>query len=149
MSRYNKKYINTKKGNAFVGLIIWSLIIWSVTSLFSSTENKTKNEDVNSYKTDSYLEGGYDWASDNYIDNFQDCQDQFGTGYDEDECNRYVKDNYTGHQTFGDYECTEDCSGHEAGYQWAEGNGVEDVDDCGGNSDSFIEGCYSYVEENY
>lgn len=50
---------------------------------------------------------------------------------------------------FNGYPCTEDCSGHEAGYDWAEENGIEDSDDCGGNSNSFIEGCESYVEENY
>lgn len=43
--------------------------------------------------------------------------------------------------------CTEDCSGHEAGYQWAEENEIQDPYDCGGNSDSFIEGCESYAEE--
>lgn len=47
------------------------------------------------------------------------------------------------------YDCTEDCSGHEAGYEWAEENDIDDVDDCSGNSNSFIEGCQSYVEENY
>lgn len=50
---------------------------------------------------------------------------------------------------FNGYPCTEDCSGHEAGYEWAGENGIESVDDCGGNSESFIEGCMSYVEENY
>jgi hypothetical protein len=45
--------------------------------------------------------------------------------------------------------CTIDCSGHEAGYQWAERKGITDDDDCGGKSRSFIEGCQSYVEENY
>ena len=49
--------------------------------------------------------------------------------------------------TFKGYECTDDCSGHEAGYDWAEENGVTSVDDCGGNSNSFIEGCESYAEE--
>lgn len=142
-------FFNLQKGNTFVGLIIWGVIIWSLFSIFSSDENQNSSYQNDVYKTNSYEESGYDWASNNDIDNFDDCQDQFGTGYDEDECNRYVKDNYTGHQTFGDYECTEDCSGHEAGYEWAEENSVEDVDDCGGNSDSFIEGCYSYVEENY
>lgn len=44
--------------------------------------------------------------------------------------------------------CTEDCSGHEAGYSWAEEKGIDDPDDCGGNSQSFIEGCQSYAEEN-
>lgn len=51
--------------------------------------------------------------------------------------------------TFNGYECTEDCSGHEAGYEWAQENGIDNTDNCGGNSNSFIEGCQSYVEENY
>ncbi|WP_140726554.1 hypothetical protein [Pseudomonas sp. Hp2] len=45
------------------------------------------------------------------------------------------------------YTCTQDCSGHEAGYRWAEQRGIEDPDDCGGNSQSFIEGCEAYAEE--
>lgn len=49
--------------------------------------------------------------------------------------------------TFGDYGCTEDCSGHEAGYEWAEQQGVTDPDECGGYSWSFEEGCRQYAEE--
>jgi hypothetical protein len=49
--------------------------------------------------------------------------------------------------TFKGYPCTRDCSGHEAGYEWAEENGIDDPDDCGGNSESFIEGCRAYAEE--
>lgn len=40
-------------------------------------------------------------------------------------------------------------SGHSAGYEWAEENNVSS---CGGNSDSFIEGCEEYLsqqEEEY
>ncbi len=48
---------------------------------------------------------------------------------------------------FKGYECTVDCSGHEAGYQWAEEKGIDDPEDCGGNSESFIEGCRAYAEE--
>jgi hypothetical protein len=48
---------------------------------------------------------------------------------------------------FREYPCTVDCSGHEAGYEWAERKGIEDADDCGGNSDSFIEGCRAWAEE--
>ncbi len=48
---------------------------------------------------------------------------------------------------YGD-DCTDDCSGHEAGYEWAEENGIDDPDDCSGNSQSFVEGCESWVEEN-
>jgi|YNPMSStandDraft_1061717.scaffolds.fasta_scaffold23882_2 hypothetical protein len=50
--------------------------------------------------------------------------------------------------TFHGYICTEDCSGHEAGYEWAEEHDITDPDDCGGNSQSFIEGCQAYAEEN-
>jgi len=48
---------------------------------------------------------------------------------------------------FHGYDCTNDCSGHEAGYQWAEEHEIADQDECGGNSESFIEGCKAYVEE--
>jgi hypothetical protein len=43
--------------------------------------------------------------------------------------------------------CTEDCSGHDAGYQWAQENEITDPDDCDGNNDSFLEGCRAYGEE--
>ena len=50
-------------------------------------------------------------------------------------------------QTFGGYPCTEDCSGHEAGYQWAEQNGLTDPSECPfGNSQSFYEGCLAYTQ---
>lgn len=51
-------------------------------------------------------------------------------------------------QTFGGYECTEDCSGHRAGYEWAEENDISDESDCSGNSTSFNEGCQAYVEDH-
>lgn len=49
--------------------------------------------------------------------------------------------------TYHGYDCTEDCSGHEAGYTWAENHDITDPDDCGGNSESFIEGCQAHAEE--
>ena len=58
------------------------------------------------------------------------------------------RDSYEGE--YGSFEgdgCTEDCSGHEAGYEWAEDKGIEDPDDCGGTSWSFEEGCRAYAEE--
>lgn len=48
---------------------------------------------------------------------------------------------------FHGYDCQDDCSGHEAGYEWAERKGITDPDDCRGNSDSFIEGCVAFTEE--
>jgi hypothetical protein len=29
-------------------------------------------------------------------------------------------------RTFGGYECTDNCSGHKAGYKWAEAKGITD-----------------------
>lgn len=49
--------------------------------------------------------------------------------------------------TRDNWECTDDCSGHDAGYEWASDKGIDDPDDCGGNSDSFIEGCQAYANE--
>lgn len=49
--------------------------------------------------------------------------------------------------TFLGYRCTQDCSGHEAGYEWAQRKGITDPDECGGNSQSFIEGCIAWAEE--
>jgi hypothetical protein len=50
--------------------------------------------------------------------------------------------------TFHGYDCTDDCSGHEAGYEWAEENDIDDEDECESHSESFNEGCRAYVEEN-
>lgn len=48
--------------------------------------------------------------------------------------------------SFEGYPCTQDCSGHEAGYDWAERRGIDDPDDCSGNSNSFVEGCRAWAE---
>lgn len=45
------------------------------------------------------------------------------------------------------YVCTQDCSGHEAGFSWAQENDLSDSTECGGNSQSFIEGCESFVAD--
>lgn len=45
------------------------------------------------------------------------------------------------HGSFAGKGCTQDCSGHQAGYAWAEQKGITDPGDCGGKSRSFIEGC--------
>jgi hypothetical protein len=51
-------------------------------------------------------------------------------------------------QTFGGFDCTVDCSGHSAGYKWAEKKGITDEDDCPyGNSQSFHEGCIAYTQD--
>ncbi|WP_292577784.1 hypothetical protein [Mesorhizobium sp.] len=50
-------------------------------------------------------------------------------------------------QTFGGNDCTVDCSGHKAGYDWAEKNQISDESDCSSNSQSFNEGCRTYLED--
>ena len=50
--------------------------------------------------------------------------------------------------TSDNWDCIGDCSGHWAGYEWAEDRGIYDPEDCGGNSISFIEGCEAYANEN-
>lgn len=42
--------------------------------------------------------------------------------------------------------CVANCSGHDAGYEWAEQNAIADPNDCGGDSDSFVEGCMAYAQ---
>jgi hypothetical protein len=50
-------------------------------------------------------------------------------------------------RTYAGFNCTVDCSGHEAGYRWAERNSIDDEDYCpDGDSESFHEGCIAYVE---
>jgi hypothetical protein len=51
-------------------------------------------------------------------------------------------------EDFEGYPCTVDCSGHEAGYAWAEENAITDPDDCSGKSRSFVEGCRAYADEH-
>lgn len=50
--------------------------------------------------------------------------------------------------TSSNWDCTSDCSGHEAGYNWASDNGICDTEYTDGNSDSFNEGVQAYANEN-
>lgn len=43
--------------------------------------------------------------------------------------------------------CTKDCSGHKAGYAWAQKKAVTKPEDCKGRSESFVKGCRIYVAE--
>ncbi|MDP7477164.1 MAG: hypothetical protein QF442_01825 [Candidatus Peribacteraceae bacterium] len=104
----------------------------------------------NTYYEEEDWDYGYEWAENYDPESFDDCQDQFGTGDAEDGCNEYVQEyHYDGEESFHGYPCTEDCSGHIAGYEWAEENDISDTYDCDGYSVSFDEGCEAYVDENY
>lgn len=47
--------------------------------------------------------------------------------------------------TFEGYDCEDDCSGHRAGWDWAERKAITNPGDCSGKSQSFIEGCQAYA----
>ena len=51
-------------------------------------------------------------------------------------------------QTFRGYECTQDCSGHRAGYAWAKNKRITVESYCTSRSNSFNEGCEAYVKES-
>ena len=53
----------------------------------------------------------------------------------------------TGVVYFKGQACSADCSGHVAGYLWAEERDVSKDKECSGESQSFIEGCEQYVSE--
>jgi hypothetical protein len=42
-------------------------------------------------------------------------------------------------------QCTSDCSGHDAGFDWARNEGIADASDCSGDSQSFREGCEAFA----
>ena len=64
-----------------------------------------------------------------------------------------INSNSVAAREFGGYECTLDCSGHKAGYEWAEAEGVTRVSQCNSmlrrypNRRSFYEGCLVYLED--
>ena len=49
-------------------------------------------------------------------------------------------------QENGSGDCTSDCSGHDAGWQYAKEHELSDASQCTGDSDSFVAGCKSYIE---
>ena len=49
-------------------------------------------------------------------------------------------------QFAGRWSCSDDCSGHLAGWRWAVEHSVRKADECeGSNSESFFEGCQIYL----
>ncbi|MGE4072689.1 MAG: hypothetical protein AB7E72_16090 [Lysobacterales bacterium] len=66
-------------------------------------------------------------------------------GHRYDDGDAYEPAEYTASAPAFD-NCKDDCSGHQAGFEWAESKGITDPSDCSGNSQSFIEGCQVYAE---
>lgn len=138
----------------------WISLIFATNSLTFFNQNNTSIPPIQQQNSLIYsseknfpvisdFDIGYNWAESNDINNFSSCQNKFWTSQSENGCNEYVKKHYTGYRSFHWYECSEDCGGHEAGYDWAEENDISDKEECDWNSDSFIEGCQAYIEENY
>lgn len=68
--------------------------------------------------------------------------------FDEDAArDRAVDDlSYESYSSIGQpYGCTDDCSGHEAGFEWAKEGGLTDGS-CYSESESFNEGCQAYAD---
>ncbi|MGA7326251.1 MAG: hypothetical protein WBX25_17650 [Rhodomicrobium sp.] len=52
-------------------------------------------------------------------------------------------------RTFGGYECTDDCSGHAAGYRWAAEHDIDEEQYCPeGDSQPFHEGCLVHTQDS-
>ena len=64
----------------------------------------------------------------------------FGQEYDPSDVDAYDVEEPS-------FLCTQDCSGHEAGFQWAQENDLTETYQCGGDSQSFIEGCEGFVQQ--
>ena len=79
-----------------------------------------------------------------YWSNTDNHHSQVSTATSEDDSDGGTADDPV---AFHGDPCTVDCSGHQAGYDWAEQHDIDDEDNCGGNSESFIEGCKAYVRE--
>ncbi len=48
---------------------------------------------------------------------------------------------------FRGYPCTKDCSGHAAGYRWADARDITDPNTCPYSNNSFWEGCLAHTDE--
>lgn len=80
-------------------------------------------------------------------DAIDDYRDVYRPDFDEDAARDAAESEMAGRGYNYSYGCTDDCSGHEAGWQWRAENGfpVEDPSTYG-NSNSFAEGAMAYEE---
>ncbi len=101
-------------------LFVVLILIWVISALFDGDDNSSNN----SYKPSEY---NTNYRSYNNNSNYGSYND-------------YSDDNYTP-EPENPYN---EGSGHSAGYEWAEKNGVSS---CGGSSNSFIEGCEEYLSQ--
>lgn len=114
---------------AWIAIAVVAVVVWQCTRDRSSEEGATES-------SSAYADaGGTGYAPSpaaEQVEGYRSPPPYVGSGYQD---------------AGAPYGCTQDCSGHEAGWSWAEENGLTDPDDCGGNSLSFEEGCMAYAEE--
>jgi len=114
-----------KKILIFITVFVLLFLISSCGSNQSIDSSYTELSDKKDY------DYWYKWASDNDVDDFDYCDDEFWSSYwwAEDWCNEYVQENhYNWDTSFWGYECTEGCGWHEAGSEWSNENGIETLD---------------------
>ena len=104
----------------------------------SSDKQASQHEGSNGSATDSDRQGVQSEDSDEDTLDTSEAAQQSAIDELEDQ---------TYEDVMGSDECTEDCSGHNAGWEWAKKNEMLNPDDCSGDSESFIEGCKAYGEE--
>lgn len=85
------------------------------------------------------------FACDNYDKSSQDLFIEAKAYYIEDELYKLKDKEYLDIGSI--FDCTDDCSGHEAGFEWAKENDIDERGDCESYNQSFIEGCETYVNE--
>ena len=146
-------YEKTKNiiGYTCISILAISFIIFVVIVQINKPEKQSYSGSVNSLCERTCESVGWDDAKFSEIRNHNDG---IGNSCDSYSCSENrpldhlvidpVQDNI-----FHGYSCKGDCSGHKAGYEWASEKGIISIDDCGGNSQSFIEGCKAYVEDSH
>lgn len=113
----------------------WIAIAVAAVAVWQCSRDKSPNDiepDYSSYSSGVADRSDYDRGRSYPVEDYRASERYVGSGYQD---------------AGAPYGCTDDCSGHDAGWEWAEENGVTDPDDCGGKSMSFEEGCIAYAEQ--
>ncbi len=126
-----------KSSSGIGNLVILGLIIWAIASFSSGNSDKDSSP-----STTSSSQSSYETAGNSQYNNDTSAED------DDQDLSDDTDDSSDDSDTFHGYDCTDDCSGHEAGYQWAEDKGLSSGDECDTPSNSFNEGCQAYIDEN-
>lgn len=109
-------------------------------ALVACSDSSGDYVEAEEYASESYDTGYLSQSGDDY-DEFADPYVEEERGeFDEDAARRRAEDDLALEGYDYSYGCTDDCSGHEAGWQWRADNGYSTY----GNSQSFAEGGYAF-----